>query len=474
MRQLYLLVALSKITYGIDIWYMPPTKPAGYTRNTGSAGVLHKLQKAQHLATLANTGTLRTSPNDYVDVHARVLPIEPALLKACHNALVRSLTLPNTNPIHRIVRKAKRHPPLKHCGPFDNLLKLFTLRNTNLETIHLVITLTRTSAQIATKIDNSREDSINSKSNDDTDFKIFSDGSGQDDGVGSAAILYEKGRIRSIKSLQVYLGTPDKHNSYEAEAVGAILALWIIQNTPETTGRRVSLYIDNQALITAIKSPKLTPGQHLLNNLRLALNGTGCRLLIKWILGHSKVRGNEEVDRLAKEAAAERSSPMVNLPHVLRTPLPVSASALKQDFNSSLKEQWKAVWNTSLRRPRIAQFKEDFPFSAFLKRLSLLTRKQSSLILQIRSSHFPLNPYLHKINKIDSNTCQACYNEEDDFSPIESINHFIFDCTAHNAAREELIDQIGMIHFNLLDIMADTDRMKALTTFINRSGRFKD
>ena len=31
MRQLYLAVALPKITYGIDIWYTPPTKPAGHT-----------------------------------------------------------------------------------------------------------------------------------------------------------------------------------------------------------------------------------------------------------------------------------------------------------------------------------------------------------------------------------------------------------------------------------------------------------
>jgi hypothetical protein len=47
MRQLYLAVALPKITYGINIWYTPPTKPAGYTKNTGSAGALRNLQKIQ-------------------------------------------------------------------------------------------------------------------------------------------------------------------------------------------------------------------------------------------------------------------------------------------------------------------------------------------------------------------------------------------------------------------------------------------
>jgi hypothetical protein len=31
MRQLYLSVALPKITYGLDVWYTPPSKPAGYT-----------------------------------------------------------------------------------------------------------------------------------------------------------------------------------------------------------------------------------------------------------------------------------------------------------------------------------------------------------------------------------------------------------------------------------------------------------
>ena len=47
MRQLYLSVALPKITYGLDVWYTPPSKPAGYTKNTGSVGALRNLQKAQ-------------------------------------------------------------------------------------------------------------------------------------------------------------------------------------------------------------------------------------------------------------------------------------------------------------------------------------------------------------------------------------------------------------------------------------------
>ena len=198
---------------------------------------------------------------------------------------------------------------------------------------------------------------------------------------------------------------------------------------------------------------------------------TRSRLTIRWISGHSKVKGNEDVDKLAKDAAAGRSSPMASLPHILRSPIPRSASALKQEFNSGLKARWAATWAASPRMPRVAQFGDAFPFGAFLKRLHLLTRKQSSHILQIRCGHFPLNAYLFKIDKVESNRCQYCHDEQGDLAPPETVNHFIFECPAHAEARAELIEKIGIIHFHLPDLMADTDRMKALTTFINRSRR---
>ena len=246
-----------------------------------------------------------------------------------------------------------------------------------------MVTFKQTPPSYTTTIDENRKDSINSESSDDADYKVFSDGSGREEGIGSAAILFEKGRVRPLRSLQAYLGTPDKHNTYEAEAVGALLALWILQTTPETIGKRVTLYVDNQSIITAMSSIKATSGQHLLQALRLAANDASCTLTIRWISSHSKVKGNEDVDRMAKDAAAGRSSAAASLPHILRRPLPTSASALKQDFSSTLKEKWAAEWATSPRKPRMAQFGDEFPFSTFLKRLYTLTRKQSSLLLQI-------------------------------------------------------------------------------------------
>ena len=177
---------------------------------------------------------------------------------------------------------------------------------------------------------------------------------------------------------------------------------------------------------------------------------------------------------MAKDTAAGRSSAAASLPHILRRPLPTSASALKQDFSSTLKEKWAAEWATSPRKPRMAQFGDEFPFSTFLKRLYTLTRKQSSLLLQIRCGHFPLNAYLHRVNKSETERCHACADEWEGLPPRETINHYLFDCPAHNEARNELIDKIGIDNFHLPEIMSDTNRMKLLTTFINRSRRFRE
>jgi hypothetical protein len=263
MRQLYLSVALPKITYGLDVWYTPPNKPAGYTKNSGSVGILHNLQKIQRLATTAITGTLRSSPTDLIDAHSGLLPMELALMKACHRALVRTLTLPDTHPLHQVIRQARRHPPEKHLSPLDQLINIFKMRSTKIEVIDSGIWHVAGTNRFGTSIATSREDSIASECNDTADFKVFSDGSGQEDDIGASAILYRKGSGRTVASLQAFLGPKSKHNTYEAEVIGAILATWIGWQTPETIGKTVSLYIDNQAVVKALTGSRTSAGQYL-------------------------------------------------------------------------------------------------------------------------------------------------------------------------------------------------------------------
>ena len=143
-----------------------------------------------------------------------------------------------------------------------------------------------------------------------------------------------------------------------------------------------------------------------------------------------------------------------NLPQLLRRPLLKSASATKQMFNAKIKKLWAEKWNQSPRKNRLDQFGKNFPFKKFTTNLLKLTQKQTSIILQIRCGHFPLNQYLHKIKKVASNTCQACLAANIDTPSQETIHHFIFTCQAYTTARNILKEKIGQEHFNLPNIMS--------------------
>ena len=467
-------MTLPKITYGLDIWYTPPNKKPGQTKSSGSAGALRQFQKAQRIASLAIIGALRSTPNDFADAHAGLLSMEYALLKATHRATIRMLTLPDTHPLHPIIEQTRNSPPKKHPSPIANLLRTFKLRKKKLEIIMPVAQCPPRPAKLNTKIASSREESIKQEKDDKANFKVFSDGSGLNNDIGAAAILYKKGRFTPLDRLKVFLGPSSKHNTFEAEAIGAVLATRLLSSCPDTIGKKVSLYIDNQALIKSFNNPKATSGQYLIRHFLLLANALGCNLEVRWISGHSKVRGNEKVDELAKEAANGLSSEAIKLPHILRDPLPLSASATKQAFHRRLKNKWEESWEDSERGKHFDAIDEDFPFTGFRKRTNSLTRAQASLMVQIRSGHIPLNCYLFKINRADTELCQACLDREDGQHCRETIKHFLFECNTYDVEREKLIADISRSHLNLKDIMSDTDRMKALAHFINKTGRFKN
>lgn len=140
-------------------------------------------------------------------------------------------------------------------------------------------------------------------------------------------------------------------------------------------------------------------------------------------------------------ATSGQSSARISLPHILRSLLPISASAIKQAWASTLKDKWETAWAASPRKLRIEQFDKNFLYDSFRKRAYTLSRYHSSLIMQIRCSHIPLNGYLHKIGKKDTEICQQCNEEEDRAPALETVKHFIFKCPVHAKLWTELIEK---------------------------------
>ena len=87
-RQLYLAVAIPRITYAADVWYIPTYEDPDKQRTAGMVGLTRKLNSIQRSAAIAITGALRTAAGDATMILADIYDAGLTLLDACHRAAV--------------------------------------------------------------------------------------------------------------------------------------------------------------------------------------------------------------------------------------------------------------------------------------------------------------------------------------------------------------------------------------------------
>ncbi len=164
-------------------------------------------------------------------------------------------------------------------------------------------------------------------------------------------------------------------------------------------------------------------------NARPSLNLEG-----HWTPGHSDIFGNELVDGEAKWAAAGRSSATKLLPRALRKRLPLSAAARKQAYRKRADEVAGQMWSESPRYDRLAMrdLRMKRPLRFFQKAAIKLSRRQQSLLVQLRTGHIGLNHHLHRIGRALVPDCPHCEGVS------ETVVHFLLKCPNYSDERKAL------------------------------------
>ena len=160
-------------------------------------------------------------------------------------------------------------------------------------------------------------------------IRIYTDGSASPDRAGAAAVLLREGRDPRVLRLPL-LANPS-FKAYETEAIALLLGLHLL-----ATERRnlvpCSMSTDCQELIRAIQALTFSSsGQHVkrlsvlgkfykqANHLASINKHDPYSLELRWVKGHSGVRGNVIADQEAGIAAMKGlSSPSCVLPPILR------------------------------------------------------------------------------------------------------------------------------------------------------------
>ena len=247
--------------------------------------------------------------------------------------------------VHCIVRRMYHlSTNEKHSDPIRNALKIFELDPRKFETIRPDITPPTYYKRVKATISSERKDAIEAEAKDEADYKIYTDGSEHDGRVGASAIIFRKGIPRAEKSLTFHLGNSSRYTVTDAELVGALLGIWLLRTTPGSARRTFSLYTDSQTAVRHLTKQYAGPGSHIVNAFRGYVDHA---LKINWIPGHSDIPGNTKADDLAHLAAWGQSSPIDNLPPLLRRSLPLSIEAERRNYGQEINTMWREHWQHS-------------------------------------------------------------------------------------------------------------------------------
>ena len=150
--------------------------------------------------------------------------------------------------------------------------------------------------------------------------RIYTDGSGFDGLAGVAAVPF-RGQVAPCM-LRYQLGLLMEHTTFEAEALGVILGLYLLGSERQVTS--ITISTDSQAVLRALDTHKPNPGPQYIDEILCLAIGAwhwampgNYSLELAWVKGHNGSEGNKWADLEVKAATGGSSSPVRELPDFL-------------------------------------------------------------------------------------------------------------------------------------------------------------
>lgn len=210
------------------------------------------------------------------------------------------------------------------------------------------------------------------------------------------------------------LGPARSYGIYEAEYRGLQLGLSLALREASVITRVVTIILDNQSVIKDMKShdqciESLLDKQRTFTILMyLERAYPNLQVVIRWCPGHTGIRGNEIVDKLAQKTAK------ASLQETSRRPPGIAA------FQAAIKE-WVRKTQTDLTTDQIDGLGHTHQGAKHLSSLRKLTKPSIAAITQLRSGHAALNHHLFKFQQRHTPACEC-------ETGVETVDHFLFIC----------------------------------------------
>jgi ribonuclease HI len=232
-------------------------------------------------------------------------------------------------------------------------------------------------------------------------WRVYTDGSGINGHVGASATCPQNQFQK-----QAYLGTEKEFTVPIAELVGLALALEIAK---EASDRQFDIFVDSQCTLITLRKPRQASGQDIVRKIIEDLEEMQGRVTFHWIAAHSGIPGNEEADRLAKEATGWRRDGGSG-PRAPTYPMKAPASTVSRWVRNKVKSQWKREWPAARHGSTLRQVLPRLDNKS-LQLYHGLTKNLSSVLTQMRPGKIRLGAYLHSIRVKEGRTSPATWRD---------------------------------------------------------------
>ena len=171
---------------------------------------------------------------------------------------------------------------------------------------------------------------------------------------------------------------------------------------------------------------------------------------ISWTPGHADIKGNDQADRLAKEAAQEAKEMSES-----ELPSAITLCDVKMAAKTSGFKKWQERWEKAETGRDLFDFRPRVDFK--IKHV-FDSASGERVVAQLRTGYAKLNEYLHTVSVVDCNKCQC--------GEIESVSHYLLFCPLYEKERDNstvlgqpfphylimrkrLSQNCGIVHFDL-------------------------
>ena len=186
------------------------------------------------------------------------------------------------------------------------------------------------------------------------------------------------------------------------------------------------------------------------------------QVALHWIPAHRGIPGNEEADRLAKEATGWRADGRSGHRAQIFPPLQPLQSAVTRWARAKAKEDWKKEWTKAKHGHQLRHLLPEVDPKC-LRLYNGLSKQLSAALIQMRTGKIALRQYLSKIQAADTDECPCSMGPE-------TVSHVLMNCDRYDALRTTTWDGREYIPRNLGEFLADPKQARRSASFMVGTG----